>query len=98
MNIGEMPTAFIAAYGEGYPKIGILGEFDALPGLSQKVTAEHDPVEEGAPGHGCGHNLSGTAGVGAAIAVKEAIDAGDVEGTVVFYGVQLKRRLLVRVI
>ncbi|MFB6300521.1 MAG: amidohydrolase [Halobacteriales archaeon] len=85
-GLGDMPTAFVASYGEGDPTIGILGEYDALPGLSQKVKAERDPIEDGGPGHGCGHNLFGTAGAGAAIAVKEAIDAGDVSGTIEFYG------------
>lgn len=85
-GVGGMPTAFVATYGDGSPRIGILGEYDALPNLSQKVKAERDPVEEGAPGHGCGHNLFGTAAVGAAIALKDAIEEGEVSGTVVCYG------------
>jgi aminobenzoyl-glutamate utilization protein B len=93
-GIGEMPTAFAAAYGDGAPRIGILGEYDALPGLSQRVRAERDPVEEGGPGHGCGHNLFGTAGVGAAVAVKEAIEEGAVSGTVVFYGCPAEETLV----
>ena len=93
-GIGGMPTAFVASYGDGAPKIGILGEYDALPGLSQRVTAERDPVERGGPGHGCGHNLFGTAGVGAALALREAIDAGDVDGTVVFYGCPAEETLI----
>jgi len=93
-GIGGMPTAFVATYGEGDPRIGILGEFDALPGLSQEVSAERSPVEEGDPGHGCGHNLFGTAGVGAAAAVAEAIDAGDLEGTVVFFGCPAEETLV----
>jgi aminobenzoyl-glutamate utilization protein B len=93
-DIGGMPTAFVASYGETQPIIGILGEYDALPGLSQQVTAERVPKEEGAPGHGCGHNLFGTAGVGAAIAVKDAIDAGDVEGTIVYYGCPAEETLV----
>ena len=63
-GVGGMPTAFVATYGNDDPTIGILGEYDALPGLSQNVTAEKDPIESGGPGHGCGHNLFGTAGVG----------------------------------
>ena len=93
-GIGGMPTAFVATYGEGDPQIGILGEFDALPGLSQEVSAERQPIEAGAPGHGCGHNLFGTAGVGAAAAVAEAIDAGDLEGTVAFFGCPAEETLV----
>ncbi|MEF8789805.1 MAG: amidohydrolase [Haloarculaceae archaeon] len=93
-GIGGMPTAFVATYGEGEPRIGILGEFDALPGLSQAVAAERQPIEEGAPGHGCGHNLFGTAGVGAAAAVAEAIESGDLDGTVAFFGCPAEETLV----
>src|SRR6266487_2422898 len=58
-GVAEIPTAFIAEYGSGKPIIGILGEFDALPGLSQKAQATKEALKEGAPGHGCGHNLFG---------------------------------------
>lgn len=96
-GVGGMPTAFVATYGTESPRIGILGEFDALPGLSQAVSAERDPIERGAPGHGCGHNLFGTAGVGAAIAVKRAIDAGDLTGTIEFYGCPAEETLVGKV-
>src|SRR5690606_19967735 len=56
-GVAEIPTAFVATYGSGSPVIGILGEFDALPGLSQKAVPNKDPLAEGKPGHGCGHNL-----------------------------------------
>ncbi|MDT8414656.1 MAG: amidohydrolase [Flavobacteriaceae bacterium] len=85
-NIGGIPTAFTATYGSGSPVISILGEFDALPGLSQKTVPTKDPLEEGGAGHGCGHNLFGTASLGAAIAVKELIAAGKIKGTVKFIG------------
>ncbi|EJN61369.1 amidohydrolase [Halogranum rubrum] len=85
-GLGGMPTAFSATYGDGDPHIGILGEYDALPGLSQTVSSSREPVEAGAPGHGCGHNLFGAAGVGAALAVKEAIDDERLDGTVTFFG------------
>ena len=85
-NIGQMPTAFIAQWGEGNPIIGILGEYDALPGLSQKVSAEKAPMEESAPGHGCGHNLLGVASLGAALAVKQAMEANHIKGTIRYYG------------
>ncbi len=85
-NIGNMPTAFIATYGSGEPVISILGEFDALPGLSQKAKPTKDPLQEGAGGHGCGHNMFGTASLGAAIAIKELMEAGKVTGTIKFMG------------
>jgi len=85
-GVGDMSTAFVASYGEGPPRIGILGEFDALPGMSQKVAAEREPVEEGAPGHGCGHNLFAIGSLGGVLAVKQAIEAGTLDGTVVYYG------------
>lgn len=85
-NIGDMPTAFVATYGSGAPVISILGEFDALPGLSQKAMPTKNPLKDGAPGHGCGHNMFGTASLGAAIAIKELIAAGKISGTVKFMG------------
>jgi aminobenzoyl-glutamate utilization protein B len=85
-GVAGMPTAFIATYGQGRPVIGILGEFDALPGISQKASPVKEPLEAGAPGHGCGHNLFGVASLGAAIAVKELIGAGKLKGTIRFYG------------
>lgn len=85
-GVAEMPTAFVATYGSGSPVIGILGEFDALPGLSQKTVPVKDPLHEGKPGHGCGHNLFGTASLGAAVAIKEQIAAGKLKGTIKFFG------------
>jgi aminobenzoyl-glutamate utilization protein B len=85
-GIADIETAFVARYGDEEPVVGTQGEFDALPGLSQKVGAEREPIREGAPGHGCGHNLFGTASLAGAVAAKEAIERGDVEGSVVFFG------------
>lgn len=85
-GLAEIPTAFTAEFGSGSPVIGILGEFDALPGLSQKTVPVKDPLHPGSAGHGCGHNLFGTASLGAAIAIKELIAAGKLKGTVRFYG------------
>lgn len=85
-EIGGMPTAFIAEYGEGSPVIGILGEFDALPGLSQKAVPKKEPRNEEMPGHGCGHNLFGTASLAAASAIKGLIEDGKLKGTIRFYG------------
>jgi len=85
-GVAGMPTAFIATYGQGQPVIGILGEFDALPGISQKASPVKEPLEAGAPGHGCGHNLFGVASLSAAIAIKELIAAGKLKGAIRFYG------------
>jgi len=85
-GVAGLPTAFVARYGTGRPVIGVMGEYDALPGLSQKAVPEKVPLVAGAPGHGCGHNLFGAASLGAALAIKEQIAAGKLRGTVVFYG------------
>lgn len=85
-GVAGLPTAFVASYGEGRPVIGILGEYDALPGISQQASPEKAALEAGAAGHGCGHNLFGAASLGAAVAVKERIAAGKMKGTVRFYG------------
>ncbi|HSA55538.1 MAG TPA: amidohydrolase [Gemmatimonadaceae bacterium] len=85
-GVAGMPSAFVASYGSGRPIIAILGEYDALPGLSQKATATREHLHEGGAGHGCGHNLFGAASLGAAVAVKEMIAQGTLKGTVRFYG------------
>ena len=85
-GVAEIPTAFVAEYGSGSPVIAIMGEFDALPGLSQKPVPYKDPLNAGNAGHGCGHNLFGVASLGAAIAIRELIENGELEGTVRFYG------------
>lgn len=85
-NVAGMPTAFVAEYGSGSPVIGILGEYDALPGLSQDSVAERKPRIEGAPGHGCGHNTLGTAAALAAVAVKEQMERRGLKGTLRYYG------------
>ena len=85
-GVAGMPTAFVATYGSGKPVISVLGEFDALPGISQKAQPTKEALNEGAAGHGCGHNLFGTASLGTAIAVKELMAAGKLKGTVKFFG------------
>ena len=85
-GVADIPTAFVATWGSGRPIIGIVGEFDALPGLSQKAVPQRDPVQAGEPGHGCGHHLFGTASTAAAIAVKEWLEANHRTGTIRFYG------------
>ena len=85
-NLANISTAFSGSFGSGKPVIGILGEFDALSGLSQKAgVAEETPTGESC-GHGCGHNLFGIAALGAAIAVKSYLEQTGAAGTVVFYG------------
>ena len=85
-GVAGLPTAFVASYGSGKPIIGIMGEYDALPGISQKAASVKEPLVAGAPGHGCGHNLFGAGSMGAAVAIKELIQAGQLKGTVRFYG------------
>ena len=82
-----IPTAFSGSFGSGSPRIGILGEFDALSGLSQVAgSTQKQSLVPGGNGHGCGHNLLGAGSFGAALAIKEAIEAGALQGTVIFYG------------
>ena len=86
-NLCGIPTAFLGRYGSGRPVIGILGEFDALSGLSQQAgMTQKQPITPDGCGHGCGHNLLGAGSLGAAIAIKEAIQTGQLSGTVIFYG------------
>ena len=86
-GLAGMSTAFLGVWGSGSPVIGIMGEYDALPGLSQESgCTERKPVVEGGPGHGCGHNLLGTAGVAAVVAMKEYMEAHGVKGTIRYYG------------
>ena len=85
-GVAGMPTAFVATYGSGKPVIGILAEFDALPGLSQQAQPTKSPVVEGGSGHGCGHNLFGTASSASAIALKTWLAQSKRPGTVKLYG------------
>lgn len=85
-EVAGMPTAFVATYGRDHPVIGIMGEYDALPGLSQKAVPYKESLEESAHGHGCGHNIHGTSGMCGAIAVKVAIEELSLPGTIKFFG------------
>ena len=85
-DIGGLSTAFAAEWGSGKPVIAFAGEYDALPGLSQKDQNEPDPISQGAPGHGCGHNLLGTGCLAAALAFKEWLHSAGHQGTVRYYG------------
>jgi aminobenzoyl-glutamate utilization protein B len=96
-GVSDMPTAFVAEYGSGKPVIGILAEYDALPELSQDITAERRPVASRNAGHGCGHSALGTAAVGAALAVKEVYDKHHLRGTVRVYGTPAEETVIGKV-
>jgi aminobenzoyl-glutamate utilization protein B len=85
-DVPGMPTAFVAEYGSGAPVIGIMGEYDALPGISQKAQPVKEALTPGGAGHGCGHNLFGVGSLAAATAIKDLIDAGKLKGTIRFFG------------
>ncbi len=86
-DLADMSTAFVGSYGQGGPVVAILGEYDALSGLSQLAeTAEPKPIVVGANGHGCGHNLLGVGALAAAIALRHYMDATGLQGTVRYYG------------
>ncbi|WP_166828250.1 amidohydrolase [Thalassoroseus pseudoceratinae] len=85
-GVANIPTAFTAEYGSGKPVIGILGEYDALPGLTQNAVPYREPNPKVTYGHGCGHHLFGVASAAATIAIAEQIKAGELQGTVRFYG------------
>jgi len=85
-GVADIPTAFVATYGSGSPVIGILAEFDALPGLSQQAIPEKAPIDGQTAGHGCGHHLFGTASVAAGIEIKNLISEHHLTGTIRVYG------------
>ena len=85
-GVAGIPTAFVATYGSGSPAIGILAEYDALPGLAQNAVPEKSVIAGKNAGHGCGHHLFGTASVSAGIAIKELIASGKLKGTIKVYG------------
>jgi aminobenzoyl-glutamate utilization protein B len=96
-NVAGMPTCFVATWGSGKPVIGILGEFDALPMISQKpLSAVQAPLVNGAPGHGCGHNMMGTAGVAAIVALKKTMEENNIPGTIKFFGSPAEETLISR--
>ncbi|MBR6473329.1 MAG: amidohydrolase, partial [Firmicutes bacterium] len=86
-GLSGIETAFKGTWGEGHPIVGFLGEYDALAGMSQKaLSVEKEPVEEGCPGHGCGHNLLGAGALEAAVALRDYMEAEGIPGTVVYFG------------
>lgn len=96
-EIDGLENAFIAEYGSGIPVIAVLGEYDALPGLSQKLDTKFNPVKVNGPGHGCGHNLLGSAGLGSVLAIKKYIEETKISGTIRFYGCPEEETLLGKV-
>ncbi|MAG32932.1 MAG: hypothetical protein CL908_18805 [Deltaproteobacteria bacterium] len=85
-GVAGMGTAFVAEWGKGSPVVGILGEFDALPGISNKAESTKAPLVAGGAGHGCGHNLFGVAAAGAAIAARQVLEQNGLSGTIRFFG------------
>jgi aminobenzoyl-glutamate utilization protein B len=85
-GVAGMPTAFVASWGGGGPVIGIMGEYDALPGINQSRSAERDPIPGKIAGHACGHHLFGTGSVAAALAVKDWLETSGTPGTIRLYG------------
>ena len=96
-GVAHMPTAFVASFGQGKPIIGILAEYDALPGMSQKLSPQREPVTTGAPGHACGHSGLGTGALGAALAVKAAMEKHKLPGTVRLYGTPAEETVIGKV-
>ncbi len=97
-GVAEMPTAFVAEWGSGRPVIGLLAEYDALPGLGNAPAAKQQPRADGHPdGHGCGHNVFGAGSVGAAIALKRAAELHALKGTIRLYGTPAEETLVGKV-
>jgi len=95
--VAAIETAFVAEYGQGGPVVGILGEYDALPGLSQRLCSTREPLEAGAPGHACGHNLLGVAGLGAALGVQHVMNQAMMPGTLRYFGCPAEETLMGKV-
>ena len=85
-GLAGIPTAFVAEYGSGNPVVGIMAEFDALPGVSQKAIPTREPIIEGGAGHACGHHLFGTASTAAGISAMEWMKENNIKGTIRVYG------------
>jgi aminobenzoyl-glutamate utilization protein B len=96
-GVAGMPSAFVATWGSGKPVLGVLGELDALAGISNKAVPYKDPVVEGGSGHGCGHNIHGVGGMAAAIAIKVTMETKNIPGTVKFYGCPAEETLVGKV-
>lgn len=96
-GVAGMPSAFVATYGSGKPMIGIMGELDALPGLSQKAVPYREPLVEGGAGHGCGHHGYAVGALGGAIGAKTAMEAQKIKGTIKCFGCPAEETLVGKV-
>ena len=96
-GLAGMPTAFVASYGEGQPVIGILAEYDALPGMSQQVAPQREAASVGGAGHACGHSGLGAGSLGAALAVKTALEQHGLPGTIRLYGTPAEETVIGKV-
>ena len=96
-GVAGMPSAFVATYGSGKPTIGIMGELDALPGISNKAVPYKEPLVEGGAGHGCGHNSYATTALGGALAAKTAMVEHKIPGTVKCFGCPAEETLVGKV-
>lgn len=96
-EVPGMPYAFVAEYGQGSPVIAVLGEYDALPNSSQKVSAVKEEVTAGGNGHGCGHNILGAAALAGTLAAKDMIEANKMTGTIRFYACPEEETLIGKV-
>lgn len=97
LAVAGMPTAFVGTCGSGKPVIGVLAEYDALPGVSQMTQPTREPLKKGAPGHGCGHNLFGAGSTAAALAIGETIRRKGLKGTVKLFGCPAEETLVGKV-
>ncbi len=96
-GVAGMPSAFVATYGSGKPAIGMMGELDALPSISNKAVPHREPLVEGGPGHGCGHNSYAATALGASLAVKEVMAKQKLKGTIKCYGCPAEETLVGKV-
>lgn len=96
-GVAGLPTAFVATFGSGEPVIGILAEYDALPGLSQDAVPYKKPILEGGAGHGCGHNLFGVASTATAVALKEVMEKYKMKGTIKLFGCPAEETIIGKV-
>ncbi len=86
LGVAKMPTAIVAEWGSGKPVIGFQGEYDALPGISNKISSKQDPLVKGAPGHGCGHNVHGATALAVVVGLRYLLEEEGLPGTIRFFG------------
>jgi aminobenzoyl-glutamate utilization protein B len=96
-GVAGMPSAFVATYGTGKPVIGVMGELDALPSVSNKAVPYREPVIEGGPGHGCGHNSYAATSLGGGLALRIAMDEHKIPGTIKIFGCPAEETLIGKV-